>query len=253
MINDIQNNLDICNKYPKLNNIPIFVDECDPAVGTIYGVYDNPNFVICNTEYYPSMVAAIIYNILLISPRIKLITTWAFYMEGKRLFEGNRTLVTNYNLYLPILNAFKLLAKLKSKQLLIEINNNNIPINAISTLDQNNSNIQLLIFSHVDDYTFKDNQNISIIFNNIKLKTVLIKHYRIDSNNNNIYSQWIQMGKPDDLNQQQLIYFKNYQQLKLLNTPIIYQIQNNQLILEPFNFSTHSIDFLEIINQSNNI
>jgi beta-xylosidase len=193
------------------------------------------------------MVAAMIYNILLISPRIKLIVSWAFYMEGKRIFEGNRTLITNYNLYLPILNAFKLLSKLESKRLSIEINNNNIPLNCISTI---NSNIQLLLISHVDDYTFNDNQNISIIFNNIQLKTVLVKHYRVDSNNNNIYSEWIKMGKPEYLNDQQLIYFKNYQQLKLLNPPVQYQIQNNKLVLPTFTFSTHSIDFFEIINQT---
>ncbi len=102
ILNDIENNLKICNKFVKLNNLPIFIDECDPAVGTIYGICDNPNFVICNTEYYPCFVASVIYNILLLFPRINLITHWSFYMEGKRLFEGNRTLVTNYNLHLPI-------------------------------------------------------------------------------------------------------------------------------------------------------
>jgi hypothetical protein len=199
------------------------------------------------------MVAQMIYSILLISSRIKLITHWAFYMEGKRFFEGNRSLVTNYNLYLPILNGLKLFEKLKSKQFLIKINDSSIPINGISTYDESNSNIQLLLFSHVDDYTFNDKDNISIIFNNIKLKSVLVKHYRIDSNNNNIYSEWIKMGKPNYLTVDQLNYFKNYQQLTLLNPPIEYQIQNNQLILDPSYFSTHSVDFFEIINQSSNI
>jgi len=224
------------------------VDECDPVIGYLYGVYDNSNFVVCNTEYYPSMVAAIIYNILLLSPRIKLITTWAFYMEGKRFFEGNRTLVTNYNLYLPILNGFKLFEKLKRKKLSIVINNNSIPLNGICTFDENNFDIQLLLFSHVDDYTFNANQNLRIIFNNIKSKYVLVKHYKIDANNNNTYSEWVKMGKPDYLNDQQLAYFQNYQQLKLFNTPILYQIINNTLILDSLNISTHSLDFFQIVN-----
>jgi len=248
MLNQITTNLNIINKYSTLNNIPVFVDECDPVVGYRYGIYDNPNYIVCNTEYYPSIVPSIIYNILLLSSRIKLITTSAFYLDGKRMFEGNRMLVTNYNIYLPILNGLKLIEKLKTNKLSIEITNNTIPLNAFCTIDETNSNIQLLLFSHVDDYTFNANQNLTIKFNNIKLKYVLVRHYKIDVNNNNIYSEWIKMGKPDYLNDQQLAYFQNYQQLTVLNPPAIYQIENNQLILDSLNIATHSIYFFEIIN-----
>jgi hypothetical protein len=75
------------------------------------------------------------------------------------------------------------------------------------------------IFNYIDDYKFKQNENLTIIFNN-----VLVKHYKIDSsNNNNIYSEWIKMDKPNYLNDQQL---------QLFNTPILYQIENNKLILD---------------------
>jgi xylan 1,4-beta-xylosidase len=169
-------------------------------------------------------------------------------MDGKRFFEGNRILLTNYNLYLPILNGFKLYEKLKTKKLSITINDTKIPLNGICTFDENNFDIQLLLFSHVDDYTVNQNENVTIVFNNIKLNYVLIKHYKIDGNNNNTYLEWIKMGKPDYLTDEQLKYFQNYQQLKLFNTPILYEIQNNKLTLDSINISTHSIDFFEIIN-----
>ena len=246
MLNQITSNLAIVNKYPTLNNVPVFVDECDPVVGYRYGIYDNPNYVVCNTEYYPSVVAAIIYNVLLLSSRIKLITTSAFYLDGKRMFEGNRMLVTNYNIYLPILNGLKLIEKLKTNKLSIDITNNTIPLNGFCTLDETNSNIQLLLFSHVDDYKFVANQNVKIVFNHIKSKFVLVEHYKIDANNNNTYSEWIKIGKPDYLNDQQLAYFQNYQHLKPLNPPILYQIENNTLVLDSLNISAHSVDFFEI-------
>ncbi|CAF1504155.1 unnamed protein product, partial [Rotaria sordida] len=96
------------------------------------------------------MIAEMIYNILSISPRIHLMIRSLFYMEGKRLFEGNRTFVTNYNLYLPVLNDFKLFEKLQIKQFLAEIKNNKIPLHAISTFSEDNFDIQLLLFSHID-------------------------------------------------------------------------------------------------------
>ena len=251
VLDNITGSLNIINKYPTLNNIPIFVDECDAVVDHRYGIYDNPNYIVNNTEYYPAIVAAMIYNIPLISPRIKLITHWAFYMEGKRFFEGTRSLVTNYNLYLPILNGLKLFEKLKTKKLSIEISGSNIPLNGICTLDDDNFDLQLLLFSHVDDYTFNANQNVKITFRNIKSKYVLVRHYKIDVNNNNIYSEWIKMGKPDYLNDQQLTYFQNYQQLKVLNPPVVYQIENNQLILDSLNILTHSVDLFEIVSIEN--
>ncbi|UJR16781.1 hypothetical protein I4U23_003680 [Adineta vaga] len=248
IITDIQTNLNIINQFPNLNNVSIFIDECDPTVGAIYEVYDNPNFVVCNTEYYPSVIAEMIYTILSISPRIHLICNSLFYMEGKRLFEGNRTFLTNYNLHLPVMNGFKLFEKLQTKQFSIEIKDNHIPLHGISTFHEANSDIQLLLFSHIDDYTLYENQNVTIIFNNMKLNYVLVRHYKIDANNNNIYSEWVKFGKPDYLNSDQLKYFQNFQELKLFDKPIVYQVENNQLILNGFNIYTHSTDFIEIIN-----
>jgi hypothetical protein len=56
------------------------------------------------------------------------------------------------------------------------------------------------------------------------------------------------MGKPNYLNDQQLDYLQNYQQLKVLNPPIVYQIENNQLLLNSLNITTHSTDFFQIVN-----
>ena len=40
----------VCNEFEQLNHLPIFIDECDPVVGTIYDVYDNPNYRVAHTE-----------------------------------------------------------------------------------------------------------------------------------------------------------------------------------------------------------
>ena len=94
---------------PALDGRPVVVDECDPAVGTIYGVHDNPSFVVTNSEYYPAFLCALVKRVLDLDrgfgERMAFVTTWAFYMEGKRWFEGNRTLVTNENVEKPILNG----------------------------------------------------------------------------------------------------------------------------------------------------
>ena len=248
MLNDIKKQINVIDKFVQLKDIPIIIDECDPAVGTIYGMYDNPNFVICNNEYYPSFVTALICQILLLSPRIELITHWAFYRERKRLFEGNRTLITNYDLHLPFLNSLKFFSKLKSKQLSINIKNKNDSIFCIGTMDDNYQSIEILLCNHLDNWNIKEIHLIDLILENISLKSILLKHYQVDSINNNIYHKWIEMGKPDYLNEQQLNQLKDFNQLKLFNSPKEYQIKNNQLILPLISLPTHSIALLQIIN-----
>jgi xylan 1,4-beta-xylosidase len=109
MLDDVRRNVAaIRERFP---DVPILVDECDPAVGTIYGVFDNSNFVVCNTTYYPTMLCALAAELLAFEA-IELFTTWAFYFEGKRWFEGNRTLVTNENVELPVLDGFRMLERL---------------------------------------------------------------------------------------------------------------------------------------------
>ena len=228
--------------------MPIFIDECDPAVGTIYGMHDNPNYVICNTEYYPCFVASMIYHILQLSDRIQMITHWAFYMEGKRLFEGNRTLMTNYNIHLPILSGLKLFGNLKSTQLLINHHDDNIPVYALATCDDNRHRYQILLFYHVDDWTYENTESVEINLIDIQLSHVLLRHYRIDSCHTNPYRAWIKLGKPDELCEKQLSILKESQNLQELHEPVQYIVENNRLQLKPFDLPTHSISYIELIN-----
>ncbi|CAF4993443.1 unnamed protein product, partial [Rotaria socialis] len=159
-------------------------------------------------------------------------------------------LMTNYNLHLPILSGLKLFGKLKYKRLLIETNQIHLPIFGIATCDDENKSYQLLLFYHVDDWTHEDIQSISITFKNIPLENVLLKHYRIDSNHNNPYVEWVRMGKPDELNPNQLEHLKHSQELKLLYAPVKYKIENNQLKLASFDLPSHSISLIELTNIS---
>lgn len=244
MLNDIQKHLNIIEEFVQLKDIPILIDECDAAVGTIYGIYDNPNFVICNNEYNPSFITALICQILSLSSRIQFITHWAFYMEGKRLFEGNRTLITNSDLHLPFFNALKFFSKLNSNQLSVQIKDQNDEIYSLATIDDHCQSINILLCHHQDDWRRKETHSIDLILENVPLKSILFKHYQMDSVNNNIYHQWIQMGQPQLLNQQQL------DQLKLFNSPKEYQITDKRFVVPSICLPTHSIALLQFIHSS---
>lgn len=148
MLSDIEHNLTVIDRFPELRTLPVYVNECDPAVGTIYGVADNPNFVVANSEYYGSFVAHLVTH-LIDNPRITRITHWAFYMEGKRWFEGNRTLVDNNNVPKPITFVLRLLDQLTGLRR-IATQSDNPTVRTLAGSD--GDCVRILVVHHTDNW-----------------------------------------------------------------------------------------------------
>ena len=99
------------------------MDECDPCVPAHYSRYDNANFGFRNTSYYPTFMASLFKRLLDLNaalpeaPDVTLATSWAFYFEGERFFEGFREFFTAENVELPVLNGYRLLGRLGQTRL----------------------------------------------------------------------------------------------------------------------------------------
>src|SRR6185295_11983334 len=52
--------------------------------------------------------------------RVHQATTWSFYFEGERFFEGTRSLFTADGIEKPVLNAYRMLARLGGTRLGVE-------------------------------------------------------------------------------------------------------------------------------------
>ena len=205
----------------------MFVDECDPAVGTIYGVHDNPNFIVTNTEYYPNFLCALIKRILDSNKRfeskVRLITTWAFYFEGKRFFEGNRTLVTNKNIEKPILNAFRMLSKLGTTRVRVRSSH------ARDVLDQSAPSVEIdalaavagervtvLVWHQCDEWWRAGQAQIQIQVDHLPFAgRAVVRRYQIDDAHSNAYAEWVRQGSPQNPTEAQIQQIKNRQGLEL--------------------------------------
>ena len=80
-------------------DLPCIVDECDASVPAHWGVYDNANFAYRNTEYFPVFQCKLMKKLLDLrrdrsGAQVDQATTWSFYFEGERFFEGTRSLFT---------------------------------------------------------------------------------------------------------------------------------------------------------------
>lgn len=261
---DIRRNLEVIAKFPELYALPVFVDECDPAVGTIYGVYDNPNFAVCNTEYYPSFVAAMVGQILQLNRQlpvpVQMITHWAFYFEGKRYFEGNRTLVTNDNVWKPIMAGLKMLGRLGREQLKLESSGavdvlaegytGQMPVvDGLATSRQSDSGqktFTVLLWHHCDDWAISEGQSVELQLANLPGQEVAIKHWRLDGEHSNAYTEWLRQGRPAGPDGVQLERLYAAQALALLEEPTRHSLKANGSLDLTFTLPTHAVSLIEI-------
>ncbi|MBN9387927.1 MAG: glycoside hydrolase [Chloroflexi bacterium] len=262
MMGDIRRMTGVINSFPELAGKPVFIDECDPAVGTIYGVYDNPNFIVCNNEYYPTFVAALVgeilkYNRSLNIP-VTLITHWAFYFEGKRFFEGNRVLATNHNIVGPIVPGLQILGKLGSEKIRVETSAGANPLSEdfsdqTQVVDglaaKGNEKCSVVVWNHADDWTTEGSRTVELHLENLPYtagQQIELKHWRIDADHSNAYTEWVKLGRPEGPDEEQLAQLRKSQQLALLEQPSTVTVEQTGSLKISFELPLHGMSLVEL-------
>ncbi len=259
MINDIRSGLETAGQFPQLAGIPVYVDECDPAVGTIYGVFDNPNFVVTNNEHYPVFVGALFRQILDLNDEFKsnpvqLATTWAFYFEGKRFFEGNRTLVDNENIEKPILNLFRALSKMGQTRLYLEsdcrrdVLARDCPSEEVDGIAaRSEKQVTVMVWRQADAWWVEGGGEVQVSLKNLPFtKNARVTHYRIDSEHSNAHTLWKKMGSPQCPSPAQIESIKNRQGLELLNPPQVFPVGEDGSLCLTFEMPLFSLSLVVV-------
>lgn len=259
MVADIEAGLQTLAGFPALAGLPVLVDECDPAVGTIYGVFDNPNFVVTNNEYYPTFHCALVRRILDLNRRypnrVALVTAWAFYMEGKRYFEGNRTLVTNENIEKPVLNAFRMLARLGHTRLAVESSATRAglaegdPGCEVSGLAASSyGKVAVLAWHQADPWWLEGTAQVELRLEHLPFAgAARVSHYRIDGSHSNAYAEWVRQGRPQDPSPAQVEQIKAHQQLELLEPPANVRIEADGSLVLGFELPLYATSLIEVV------
>ena len=253
----LQNYKQVLLKYPQFQTLPALFDECDMAVATNYGMYDFPEYEFHNNEYYPVFFIRMIKYLLDFMAKeqipIQFATTWAFYFEGKRFFEGNRALFTNENIRNPIFNAFVMLEMFGGKRLQLTSKNSenhkfdHFPrIDGIASIHENQS-IQIIIWNFDESNINVENKRISLQINNLPFSSDLIslKKYQIDSQNSNAYAKWKELGSPQDPTPEEIELIKKSECLALIEQGKIDQPPGNSLLLN-FDLPGQSVSLIRV-------
>ncbi len=217
IMSQLENYHQVIRNYPALCDVEILLDECDMAVATNYGVYDFPEFEMNNSEYYPVFVIRMAKSILDFTAErrlpAKLFTTWAYYFEGKRFFEGNRALFTNENIKKPIFSAFTMFEKLGETRLKLERIQTEVGLNSqafpqtdgLASLCSDGS-LAILLWNFDENVNRRDVDTIQLEIKNIPVDSerVLIERFQIDAQHSNSHAVWQELGAPQNPSTEQL-------------------------------------------------
>lgn len=258
ILNQLDSYCQIIAKYPQYKHHEILFDECDMAVATNFGVYDFPFYRFNNTSYFPVFILRLTKHLLdamqRVSLNIQFFTTWAFYFEDKRYFEGNRALFTNENIKKPVYNAFHTLELLGETRVDFQVesgqpnslSDSSEKIDGLATIGQDDSVCVLLwYFDEHPDATGERMVRLDIQNLSYQSKKVQIQKYVINAQHSNAYSAWCKLGSPQDPTPKALKKIREREALQLVETVENFADPNGRLILSVA-LSMHGVCLLKI-------
>jgi len=230
----------------------IVVSEEDPDGWAAGGIYDNPNMIFRNTEYYASYVAAAYEQTEALAVKYGVPIrplAWAFVFPDERCFEGTRVFSTQ-GIDKPVYNSFALLSRLGERRLDLCCNGScasddpeNAVVGGMATGDE--GKVQILLYSHHDDRRFSAESEIALALDGLADGEYSVTHLRIDAEHSNSHSEWQRLGSPlfPDAAQKEKIIARSGPEM--LTEPVHLAAKEGKLELN-FTMPAHAVSLLEV-------
>jgi xylan 1,4-beta-xylosidase len=212
LVENVRTQALVIKKYG-YDNLECILSEAYPDGWAAGGRFDNANLNFRNTEYYASYVASGYKNIADLAGELQMDIrplAWAFMFEGERCFEGTRAFSTQ-GVDKPVLNLFKLLARLGGTRVRLESSRDLDPCafsdpwgtgegpeaNGWATLS-GDGRLCALVYCHHDDWDVKQTFDTALRLERLPMEgRVRVRHYRVDETHSNAYAEWARQGRPD--------------------------------------------------------
>ena len=234
MLREVRAALEAVSAHPEFRDLPCIVDECDASVPAHWGIYDNANFAYRNTEYFAVFQCKLMKKLLDLDgrggARVHQATTWSFYFEGERFFEGTRSLFTAAGIEKPVLNAYRMLARLGDTRLAaasthawplegLDGGEAGMPEEVDALAAAGPERVGILLWRHADDQYATDARATEVTLRIERLPfrgKVALTHWRIDAAHSNSHAVWRAQGEPQDPADAQLLAIRTRQGLERL-------------------------------------
>jgi xylan 1,4-beta-xylosidase len=229
----------IVASYPELKGKPIVIGESDPdGCAACQGA----QLGYRNTTMYSSYTAASIAREYELADKhgvnFDAALTWAFEFEGEALFAGFRVLATN-GIDQPVLNVFRMLSRMSGQRVAAE-SDGAVPLDAmlkdgvrlkpdvaaLASLDRNK--VFVLVWHYHDDDVSGPAAEVELELTRLPVRggRASVRHFRIDDNHSNAFTEWRRMGSPRQTNSVQFARLEKAGQLAELDPPRALRIKD---------------------------
>ncbi|WP_299039343.1 GH39 family glycosyl hydrolase [uncultured Pseudokineococcus sp.] len=252
MLFEVRRMLRVVGEFDAYRDLPAIVDECDAGVPAHYSAYDNANFAFQNTEYYPVFQVKLFKKLLDLDDteavKVTQATSWSFYFEGERYFEGTRAFLTAGGVEKPLLNAYRLMARLGDRrvaatsdaaspsELLDAGDGRSMPeeVDALASSDgADPRRVSVLVWRHTDDQHQRDDRAtpVDVVVRGLPEGTWTVSHHRVDADHSNAHTAWRALGSPQDPSPEELAQITARQGLEELEPPRDVEVQQGSASL----------------------
>jgi len=175
-------------------------------------------------------------------------TSWSFYFEGERFFEGTRSFLTAGGIEKPLLNAYRMLSLLGDERIratsdaawnigaLDGADGSSMPeeVDVLASRADNGA-LAVLVWRHTDDQyqTSEQETTTSLTVRNLPGRSFRVRHYRIDADHSNSYMQWKLLGSSQDPSGEELAQIKARQGLEEFEPARTVEAESGRLSLGP--------------------
>lgn len=232
-LKDIERGFIAVNSFPELKNIPVIIGECDPEGCAACSEKREPRYAYRNGTMYSSYTAASFARIYELADQYKVnlkgAVSWSFEFEDQEWFAGFRDLATN-GVDKPVLNVFRIFGMMKGNRLTAvtekgftaqDIIANGVraqrDIYALASKDERS--IMVMVWNYHDNDLPSDANDVILQLNNIGNKKVLVEHFRVDQQFSNSFEKWKEVGRPQQVTNEQFKLLEQSGQLAMMNSP----------------------------------
>ena len=197
---------DMRDAYPALRAIPIHVEEWGETSGGTRGLDVQPKADVRNSEYGAAfLVAWVARHIRLRQENDRNIGAFTFCASGyekppAKDFMGYRTLHTKSGFHKPLLNAYRLLARMAEELVHVEGCPADGPVAAFAARDANKLSLVLVHYRHDRINNDGAAQTVRLHVRTAWPETASLElaHWRIDRTHSNAYTLFKEQGSPEN-------------------------------------------------------
>lgn len=228
----VEDGFRIVASYPELGGKPVIIGESDPEG---CAACQGPQLAYRNGTMYSSYTAASFARKWDLAEKhgvnFEGAITWAFEFEDQPYFAGFRSLASN-GIDKPVLNVFRMFSKMSRERLAVE-SSGAVPLEAIlrdgvrgqadvaALATRGENQVAVLLWHYHDEDIPGPSAVVELTLRGLPTGTtpILKRHYRIDEDHSNAFTEWKRMGSPQAPNAVQYQRLREAGRLATLNAP----------------------------------